>query len=324
MPDDELFQLAEQGQLRNKNVLKQQLTRMLENPAALRFSQSFSSQWLSLKKVGMFQPDAELYPDYDRSLEQSMVGETTSFFHEVLSQNLSLAEFIDSRWTMLNSRLAEYYRLAEVSGSEFQRVQLPASSHRGGILTHASILSLTSDGTRHRPVHRGKWVAETIFGRTPPPPPANVEPIATNPVDAPKSTLRMKLEAHVHDIHCAACHRNIDPLGFAFENFDAIGRWRMTETVAGTGEPPAVDPSGELSDGRSFQSPAEFKQLLLQDIDKFNFAFVEKLATYGLRRSMSFEDRDDLRAIAQRGRESGYRLRELIEAFVLSDLFQQR
>jgi hypothetical protein len=253
-----------------------------------------------------------------------MVAETTEFFQEVLTQNLSLAEFIDSQWTIVNSRLAEYYALSDVTGSDFQRVQLAADSHRGGILTHASILSLTSDGTRHRPVHRGKWVAETILGRTPPPPPANVEPIATNPVDAPKSTLRMKLEAHVHDSHCAACHRKIDPLGFAFENYDAIGRWRTTESVAGTGEPPAVDPSGQLPDGRSFQSPEEFKQLLLQDLDEFSLAFVEKLATYGLRRSMSFEDRIDLMSIAQQGSQHDYRLRDLIEAFVLSDLFQKR
>jgi hypothetical protein len=324
MPDDELFGLAEQGLLRDKTILKQQLDRLLQDPASHRFSNSFSSQWLGLNKVGMFQPDAELYPDYDRSLEQSMVAETTLFFQHVLTHNMSLREFIDSKWTIVDARLADFYSLSQVSGTGYQRVPLEPDSHRGGMLTHAAILSLTSDGTRHRPVHRGKWVAETIFGRTPPPPPANVEPIAPNPGDAPKATLRMKLESHIQDKHCAACHRNIDPLGFAFENYDAIGRWRTTENVAGTGEPPAVDPSGQLPDGRRFQSPQEFKQLLLQDIDELNTAFIEKLATYGLRRSMSFEDRNDLASIAQISREHDYRLRDILEAFVLSDLFQKR
>src|SRR5206468_10442968 len=163
-----------------------------------------------------------------------------AFFAEVLNKGLSLREFLRSDWTMLNARLAQFYGLAEdeLPGDEFQRVALPADSHRGGLLTQAAILSLTSDGTRERPVHRGVWVSEAIFGRTPPPPPANVDPIEPNPVDAPKATLRMKLEAHIHDARCAACHAKIDPLGLAFENYDAIGRWRTEEVVEGTGKNP--------------------------------------------------------------------------------------
>ena len=343
MPDDELFVLAEQGKLRDKAELGRQVQRMLADPRADRFSESFASQWLNLRKVGMFPPDKKLYPDYDKSLEQSMVGETTAFFREVLQRGLTLREFLHSDWTMVNSRLAEFYgisRNALASGSstdadirtlarsgsssDFQRVSLTPESRRGGLLTQASILSLTSDGTRHRPVHRGKWVSESIFGKSPPPPPANVDPIAPNPVDSPKATLRMKLEAHIHDAKCASCHRKIDPLGLAFENYDAIGRWRTTEIVEGTGDNPPVNPSGKLPDGRSYQTPEEFKQLLLADIDSFNTAFIEKLATYGLRRSLSFDDREDLAAIAKASRAKDYRLRDLVEAFVLSDLFQKR
>ena len=326
MPDDELFSLAEAGRLRDRSELSRQVARMLADPKSGRFSQSFARQWLQLKKVGRFPPDKMLYPDYDKHLEQSMVAETTAFFHEVLHSGLTLREFLDSDWTMLNARLAKHYGLPspETSSDMLQRIHLPSDSRRGGLLTHASILSLTSDGTRHRPVHRGVWVSEAIFGRTPPPPPANVDPIAPNPVDSPKATLRMKLEAHIKDPNCASCHSKIDPLGLAFENYDAIGRYRTVEQTEGAGDNPPVDPRGKLPDGRTYETPEEFKKLLLSDIDAFNEAFIEKLATFGLRRSISFEDRDEITAIAEASKAKDYRLRDIIEAFVLSDLFQLR
>jgi hypothetical protein len=324
MPDDELFAAAEQGRLKDKAELSRQFQRMLAGPRSERFSRSFSSQWLNLRKVGQFAPDKTLYPEYDKALEASMVGETQAYFREVLEKGLTLREFLHSDWTMANSRLAEFYGLPSVNSAEYQRVSLRPEEHRGGLLTQAAILSQTSDGTRHRPVHRGKWISEAIFGKSPPPPPANVDPIAPNPVDSPKATLRMKLEAHIHDARCASCHSKIDPLGLAFENYDAIGRWRTTEVVEGTGDNPPINPAGKLPDGRAYQTPEEFRQLLLNDIDGFNAAFVEKLATYGLRRSMSFEDQSDLKAIADASREKDYRLRDLLEAFVTSDLFQKR
>lgn len=324
MPDDELLDLAEQGQLHEPEQLRRQFRRLLADPRADRFCDSFSAQWLQLRKVGMFPPDQRLYPDYDQSLEDSMVEEPKAFFREVLRSNRTLREFIDSDWTMANSRLAAFYGLPEVNSGQHKLVSLDADSHRGGLLTQAAILSLTSDGTRHRPVHRGKWVSEALFGKTPPPPPANVDPIEPNPVTSPKATLRMKLQAHIHDPQCVSCHRAIDPLGLAFENFNAIGRWRTVEATEGTGDDPAVDPSGELPDGRRFQTPEEFKQLLLADIDRFNAAFIEKLATYGMRRTMSFDDQQDLAAIAAASREHDYRLGDLLESFVLSELFQKR
>ncbi len=326
MPDDELFTLAEQGRLRDRTVLAEQTARMLADPRAQRFADSFATQWLQLRKVGRFPPDKKLYPDYDAHLEKCMLGETRAFFREVLTQGLTLREFLHSDWTMLNARLAAFYVLPAdgVPANEFQRVTLPEDSHRGGLLTQAAILSLTSDGTRHRPVHRGVWLSETIFGKTPPPPPANVDPIEPNPIDAPKATLRMKLDAHIHDPRCSACHRKIDPLGLAFENYDAIGRWRTEEIVEGTGAYPPVNPAGKLPDGRAYATAEEFKQLLLADLDSFNTAFIEKLATYGLRRTLSFDDREQLAAIAHVSRTKDYRLRDLLEAFVLSDLFQKR
>lgn len=325
MPDDELFALAESGQLSNTEVLRQQVQRMLADPRSRRFTDGFASQWLQLHKVGMFAPDKKLYPDYDPHLERSMIGETQAFFREVVEQNLSLREFLKSDWTMLNPRLAIHYGLPQPEQDNFVRVSLTPDAHRGGLLTQASVLSLTSDGTRQRPVHRGVWLSESIFGKSPPPPPANVDPIEPNPVDSPKATLRQKLEAHKANANCAACHAKIDPLGLAFDNYDAIGRWRTEEVVQqGTGGNPKVDPSGQLPDGRSFANAEEFKQLLLNDIDAFNQTFLEKLATYGLRRAMSFEDEDEIQTLAEQCRSTNYQVRDIIELFVMSDLFRTR
>ena len=324
MPDDELFVAAEAGRLSDARELKRQFARLLADPRADRFKASFARQWLHLRNVGKFPPDRKLYPEYDDTLEQSMVGETQAFFAEVVEHGLTLREFLDSDWTMVNPRLARFYGIPNVRTDKFQRVELRPEHHRGGLLTQAAILSLTSDGTRHRPVHRGAWVSEVILGKTPPPPPANVDPIEPNPVDTPKATLRMKLEAHKHDASCAACHRKIDPLGLAFENFNAIGAWRTHERVEGTGPDPRVDPSGELPDGRAFTDAGEFKRLLVADLDKFQAAFIEKLAVYGLRRTLTVDDRDELAAIAAAGRRHDYRVRDILEAFVLSDLFRTR
>jgi mono/diheme cytochrome c family protein len=326
MPDDPLFDLAEAGKLHDKAELGRQVARMLADPRSDRFVDSFATQWLRLRKVGMFPPDKKLYPDYDKQLEQSMIGETKAFVGQVLRGGLTLREFLTSDWSMMNARLAEFYGLPDegLPRDDFERVSLPAGSHRGGLLTQAAILSLTSDGTRERPVHRGVWVSEAIFGKTPPPPPANVDPIAPNPVTAPKATIRMKIEAHIHDARCAACHAKIDPLGLAFENFDAIGRWRDIEKADGVGPDPVVNASGQLPDGRKYKTPDEFKQLLVADLDAFNATFIEKLATYGMRRTMSFDDRDDLKKIAAASKEKNYCLHDLVAAFVCSDLFQKR
>jgi hypothetical protein len=324
MPDNELLRAAEQGRLHDKAELQHQLERMLADPRSDRFITSFPTQWLRLRKVGMFAPDNNIYPNYDSHLERSMIEEPLAFFGEVLRKALTLREFIDSDWTMVNPRLAGFYDLPQGTVDEFQRVSLNPDDHRGGLLTQAAILSLTSDGTRHRPVHRGVWLSESIFGKTPPPPPANVDPIEPNPINAPKATIRMKLQAHIHDARCASCHRNIDPLGMAFDNYNAIGEWRTHEKVEGTGDDPSVDASGVLPDGRHFANAKEFKQLLMADLDAFNATFIEKLATYGMRRTMSFEDRDELNEIAQASREKDYVVQSILEAFVLSDLFQKR
>jgi len=325
MPDEALFAAARSGKLHEPGELRAQVQRMLRDPKAARFAEAFPRDWLQLRSVGMFPPDKKLYPDYDAYLEKCMVGETTAFFREVLRQNLSLREFLDSNWTMLNARLADHYKLPEVTGDQFQRVSLRPEDHRGGLLTHAAILSLTSDGTRHRPVHRGKWVMESILGKSPPPPPANVPAIEPTPATQPKATLRNKLDAHKKNESCAACHAKIDPLGLAFDNYDAIGRWRTEEVVGdGIGANPKVDASGELIDGRKFVDAAEFRRLLVEDLDKFNAAFIEKLATFALRRVMTVDDRDSLASLAKQSKAADYRLVAVVEALVQSELFQKR
>jgi hypothetical protein len=184
---------------------------------------------------------------------------------------------------------------------------------------------LTSDGTRHRPVHRGVLVSEVIFGKTPPPPPPNVEPLAPTPSNKPKATIRNQLEAHATHATCASCHRKIDPLGFAFDSYDAIGQWRTEERVGGgTGKNPPVDTSGVLPDGRKFQTARQFQQLLLEDQDRFAEAFIEQLATYGLRRVMTIDDARHIRAIAEASKKQNYQLRSVIENLVSSELFQKR
>lgn len=325
MPDDELLAAAQSGTLHQPDGLRAQLTRMLGDTKISRFTESFPQQWLQLHKVGLFPPDAGLYPDYDMWLGKSMLLETTGYFTQVFQNNLPLREFLSSDWTVMNPRLAMHYQLPPLPRSGFQRITLRPEDHRGGLLTQASILMLTSDGTRHRPVHRGVWISEAVFGKTPPPPPPNVEPLEPTPVDKPKATIRMQLDAHATHATCASCHRKIDPLGFAFDNYDAIGRWRTEERVsAGAGANPPVNSSGTLPDGRGFKTPEEFKQLLVQDVDRFAEAFVEQLATYALRRVMTIDDASQIKAIALASKNDEYRLRTVIENFVLSDLFQKR
>ena len=325
LPDQSLLDAARAGSLQRPEVLRSQVARMVADPKIDRFLEAFPRQWLELHRVGMFPPDRKLYPDYDLWLEQSMRREPVETFAKAFRENLPAGDLLAGDWSMVNARLAEHYGLPAPAEAGFRRTTFPPDQHRGGLLTQAAVLSLTSDGTRHRPVHRGAWVSEAIYGVTPPPPPPNVEPLEPTPADAAKQTIRGQLAAHSTNAACAACHRKIDPLGFAFENYDAIGRWRTTEdTAAGKGASPPVDASGVLPDGRSFAGPEEFKRLLAADPDRLAEALVEKLATFALRRAMTIDDRTAIRKIAAAAKADGYRLRSLVEAVATSDLIRRR
>jgi PAS domain-containing protein len=324
MPDQELFDAARAGKL-TTDGLATQVDRMLADDRIDHFIADFPRQWLQLHRLGMFPPDGKLYPDYDVWLEASMHEEVVQYFREVFSQNEPIDAFLASDWTMVNPRLCEFYGLPEPQVAGFHRVALQPEHHRGGLLTMGAILGLTSDGTRHRPVHRGVWISEAILGKTPPQPPANVDPIEPNPPDSPKATIRQKLAAHSRNPNCAACHRTIDPLGLAFDQFDAIGQWRTHERVeAGTGDDPPVNPSGLMPDGRPFADAREFKQLLLGDRDRFLQAFVEHLCTYSLRRVLTVDDRADIQAIVESAKQRDYRLKDIVRAVALSDLMKKR
>jgi len=324
-PDEALYADARAGRLSQPQTRRAQITRMLGDPRAAAFLDSFPRQWLQLHKVGSFPPDSELIPDYDKWLEESMVLESTRYFAGMFEKNRPISEFLHSGWTMLNPRLAIHYGLPPVKGGDFQRVDLRPGDHRGGLLTQAAILSLTSDGVRHRPVHRGVWISEAVFGKTPPPPPPNVEPLEPTPAESPKATIRMQLEAHTTHASCAACHNKIDPLGFAFDHYDALGRFRNHESVSGgQGDDPPVNATGQMPDGRAYSGPEDFKRLLAEDVDRFAEAFTGQLATFALRRVMTMDDTDEIRTIAEATRKNGYRLRELIENLVMSEIFTKR
>lgn len=324
MPDDGLFTAAQGGTL-NGEGLKKAVDRMLTDSKADRFIDDFARQWLQLHRLGMFVPDKKLYPTYDAWLETSMRGEPVEFFREMFAKNLPIDSFVDSDWTMANARLCDFYGLPGPKAGGFERVSLKPENHRGGLLTMGAVLGLTSDGTRHRPVHRGVWLSEAILGKTPPPPPANVPAIEPNPPQNPKATLRQKIEAHRNDANCAACHARIDPLGLAWDNYDAIGQWRTHEKVAaGVGKDPVVDPAGVMPDGRAFKDATEFKRLLIEDRDKVARAFIEHLCTYGLRRVLSFDDQDDLSAIQAEAKKKAYGIKDIIRAVALSDLMKKR
>jgi hypothetical protein len=325
LPDKELFTAARDGQLHTSATLAKEMERMMADPKIERFLDSFPRQWLQLHRLGMFQPDPNLYPDYDPWLQESMVAETTAYFAEMFRSNLPLREAVDSNWTMLNSRLASHYGLPKPQQAQLARAEVRPESGRGGMLTHAAVLSLTSDGTRHRPVHRGAWVSEAIFARTPPPPPPNVGGLEPVKDDQPKTTIRSQLKAHASSATCASCHAKIDPLGLAFENYDAIGRWREKERIeGGIGDDPPVDASGIMPDGKAFAGPREFKQLLAANDDRLAEAFLEQLATYALRRVMTIDDLEQLHVVAAAAKADGYRVQSLIRGLVMSELFQQR
>jgi hypothetical protein len=324
MPDDDLSAAARSGALQGDGLTKE-VDRMLADGKANRFIDDFVRQWLQLHRLGMFPPDKKLYPTYDAWLETSLRAEPVEFFREMFSKNMPVDSFIDSDWTMANARLCDFYGLPEPKTGGFQRVSLKPEDHRGGLLTMGAVLGLTSDGTRHRPVHRGVWVSEAMFAKTPPAPPANVDPIEPIPPTGTKITIRQRIEAHARNASCAACHAKIDPLGLAFDQYDAVGQWRTRELVpTGVGENPVVDASGVMTDGRSFMDSVQFKQLLIEDRSQIARAFIEHLCTYGLRRVLSIDDQDDLKMIEEEAKKNDYRVKDIVRAVALSELMKKR
>ena len=318
MPDDELMELAGSNRLHEDDVLQSQVARMLADEKASSLVENFAGQWLELRNLSKMTPDPEKYPDFDETLREAMRTETEMFFASLIQHDRSVLDLIDADYTYANQRLAQHYGIPGVEGEEFREVKF-TDQRRGGVLTHASILTLTSNPTRTSPVKRGKWILENILGAPPPPPPAGVEELAEGEDAELLGTLRERLEQHRMKSSCAVCHRTMDALGFGFENFDGIGAWRERD---GRFE---IDPSGELPGDKSFQGPAELRQILKTTRQQqFARCLVEKMLTYALGRALESYDRCTIDEIVEKLVENEYRFSSLIAGIVQSEAFRMR
>jgi hypothetical protein len=312
MPDDELFQLANRGQLR-ANLLPQ-VARMLKDPKSQAFVQNFAGQWLTLRKLPQVAPDAKLFPQFDDDLRVAMQKETELFFEAVMREDRSILDFLDADFTYVNARLANHYGIEGIYGTQFRRI--PAPARRGGLLTQASILTLTSNPTRTAPVKRGKWILEQLLGTPPPPPPPDIPELDER--KALTGTLRQVMEQHRENPICASCHARMDPIGFAFENYDAIGGYREKDGQF------LIDAAGELPDGRKFSGAGELKSILKDKKELFARSLAEKMLTYALGRGLEYYDKCAVDKILAALEKNDYRFTTLIVETVTSDPFQMR
>ncbi len=314
MPDEELSKIADRGDLRKPGVLKAQVQRMLKDPKAAAMTANFAGQWLMLRNIISLSPDPGTYKGWDESLRAAVIRETELFFENVIREDRPVTEFLDADYTFLNDRLSWHYGVPNVKGPEFRKVKLP-DNRRGGIVTQASVLLVTSNPTRTSPVKRGKWVYENVLGLTAPPVPADVPELEKT---ALKGTLRQRMEQHRANPSCAGCHAKLDPLGFGLENFDGIGKWRDTD------EGQKVDASGVLPDGATFNGPAELRKVLMQKSDQFRHCLAEKLLTYSLGRGLEYYDRCVLDDLVGKLKAGDDKFSALVLAIVETDAFQKR
>ncbi|MFO1022908.1 MAG: DUF1592 domain-containing protein [Planctomycetales bacterium] len=317
MPDEELFAVAAKGELHRSDVIKKQVARMLTDPKRRTLVENFTGQWLQLRNLSSIAPDKGAFPNFDDALRTAMRRETELFFENLIQGDRSVLEMLDADYTFVNERLAKHYGIKGIKGAELQKVNF-TNDERGGVLTHGSILTVTSNPTRTSPVKRGKWILENILGAAPPPPPPMVNDLDESAEGKAKGSLRQRMEAHRSNPGCASCHQRMDPLGFGLENFDGIGGWR---TKDGNFD---IEPGGELPGGESFKTPKQMRNVLLKHKDEFTRCVVEKMLTYGLGRGLEYYDKCAVDAIAVSLKQKDYKFSALIEGIVMSDPFQRR
>lgn len=332
-PDAELLK----ANLTQPDILRSQTERLLKSPTLSRFITDFTDGWLNLREIDFTTPDKQLYPEYDALLLDSMLRETRSFVTELITQNLSTSNLIQSDFAMLNARLAHHYNIPGVTGLNIQKVTLPPDSKRGGILTHASILKVSANGTNTSPVVRGIFVLDRLLGTEPPPPPPGIPGVEPDIRGA--STLRELLDKHRNSETCNSCHRIIDPPGFALENYDVIGGWRDRFRSIGEGEQvkltvqgrkvryrlgPPVDSTGELPSGATFNNLADLQKLLLADQDRIARCVTEKLLAFATGREMTFADRPEIERLVADSKTRQHSLRDLIHAIIQSSIFKTK
>jgi mono/diheme cytochrome c family protein len=317
-PDEELLEAAARGRLRDPAVLRTQVTRLLADPRSAALVTNFASQWLHLRNLRAVAPDLAEFPDFDENLRQAFQRETELVIDSQLRENRPVTDLLTTPYTFLNERLARHYGIRGVLGSHFRRVTVD-TPERIGLLGQGSILTVTSYATRTSPVLRGKWLLENILGTPPPAPPPNVPSLKENSEAAQPTTVRERMEEHRRNPVCASCHARMDPLGFALENFDAIGRWR----TAGEDQAP-IDASAALPDGTKFEGPVGLRLILVARRDQFAATIAEKMLTYALGRGVEYFDRPSLRAVMRQARDQHYTWSSIIFGIVTSTPFQMR
>jgi hypothetical protein len=316
IPDDELAEAARQGRLHEPAELDQQITRMLADPRAETLVSNFASQWLQLRNLRATIPDQNEFPDFDDNLRQAFRREAELFFQSIVHEDRSIVDLLSADYSFVNERLARHYGIPNIYGSQFRRVTLTDES-RWGLLGKGAILMVTSHPDRTSPVVRGKWILDNLLGMPPPPPPPNIPPLPEGAAARVK-TMREQMEAHRANPACASCHRMLDPLGFALENFDAVGAWRVRDAGA------VIDASGRLMDGSAITNVVTLRQALLKRPEVFVGTVAEKLLTYALGRSLDYHDAPAVRAIVQQAGEHDYRFSSLVRAIVASVPFRMR
>jgi mono/diheme cytochrome c family protein len=316
MPDDELMGLAEAGKLRGPGVLDAQVKRMLGDPRSSALADNFAGQWLEIRNLDVMKPDPQKFPEWGPELREGMRTETRMFFDYILRQNRPMTDFLDAKYTFLNERMAKYYGIEGVKGPDFRKVDL-TTDQRGGILSQASVLTVSSYPTRTSVVIRGKYILQEILGTPPPPPPPDV-PMLDEAAVGTSQSLRQQMEKHRANAVCASCHSKMDPLGFALENYDGIGKWRTMD-----GKFP-VDSSGTLPNGKTFASPAEMRGVLTSLLPQFAHTVIEKLMIYALGRGIATYDRRSIDEIGKKLAADGYPFQTAIYEIVKSTPFQQR
>ena len=317
MPDAALFESARLGVLHQRRELEQQVQRMLRDPKSAALVENFGGQWLQIRNLSRIAPDKRQFPKFNESLRDAMRTETEMFLGAILREDRSILDMLDADYTFVNAPLARLYGIEGVQGDEFQRVTLN-SKERGGLLTQASILTVTSNPTRTSPVKRGRWVLDNILGTPPPPPPPDVPPLKESSGDFANESLRQRMEKHRENASCASCHARMDPLGFGLENFDGIGAWRSKDGKF------AIDASGILPDGCSFSGPVELKRILLARKEDFSRCLTEKMLTYALGRGLEYYDKCAVESICRELQNDDYRFSRLIAGIVESIPFQMR
>lgn len=318
IPDEALLDAAERRRLNDPDELREQVRRMLADPRAVALADNFGSQWLHLPNLASVTPDARLFMDFDHNLREAMQRETQLLLRDVVMNDRSLLELLRTDYTYVNERLARHYGIPHVYGSHFRRIDLPADSHRGGILGHASILTVTSYANRTSPILRGKWILDNILGMPPKPPPPDVPQLKEKSESGELESLRERVAAHRENPQCAGCHNYLDPLGFALEEFDAIGRWRDNDE----GQP--IDASGNLADGAEFDGALELQHALSQRPEWFVQTVCEKMLIYALGRGLQAYDAPAVRKIVKQAARDDYRFSAVVQGIVTSTPFRMR